>query len=110
LRKLRAVLVAAPPLLADLIRQVLTSRLGALIVAEIGDSDAAADILLDLAPDIVIIGPGGAAGPLAAAEVRRMLPNALVLALSADLLQVLGPGEGDVNELTPESLAERLRR
>jgi hypothetical protein len=49
LRKLRAVLVAAPPLLADLIRQVLTSRLGALIIAEVADTDRAAETLLDLA-------------------------------------------------------------
>ena len=102
-------LVAAPPLLADLIRQVLTSRLGALIIAEVADTDRAAETLLDFAPDIVIIGPIGEAWRLNAAEVRRMLPDALVLALSADLLRVLGPGESDVSELTPESLAERLR-
>jgi hypothetical protein len=35
-----------------------------------------------------------------------MLPRATVLALSADLTQLLGPGEDDVYELTLETLVD----
>lgn len=108
--ELRAVLVTVPPLLADLTRRVLTGRVGLSIVAEIADPQIAALSLRDLAPDVVIIGPAADHEPLSAALVRSMLPHARVLALSADLTQLLGPGQDDVDEFTPETLADRLRR
>lgn len=106
----RAVLVTVPPLLADLIRHVLTSRARMSIIAEIADPETAAKRLRHLAPDVVIIGPAATARTLDAARVRSMLPRVRVLTLSADLTQLLGPGEDDVNEFTPATLAECLRR
>jgi hypothetical protein len=108
--ELRAVLVAVPPLLADLTRHVLTSRLGLSIIADIADLETAAEHLRDLAPDVVIVGPAANTRGLNAAQVRLMLPHAQVLALSADFSQVLGPGEADVSEFTPQNLADCLRR
>jgi hypothetical protein len=108
--ELRAVLVTVPPLLADLTRHVLTSRLGLSIIAEIPDPETAAERLRYLAPDIVIIGPAANTRRFNAARVRLMLPHARVLALSADFSQVLGPGEADVSEFTPQNLADCLRR
>jgi DNA-binding NarL/FixJ family response regulator len=108
--ELRAVLVTVPPMLADLIRHVLTSRVGLSIISEIAAPEAAAESLRDLAPDLVIIGPSTDASPLSAAVVRNMLPHARVLTLSADLSRVFGPGEDDVAEFTPDTLAECLRR
>jgi DNA-binding NarL/FixJ family response regulator len=108
--ELRAVLVTVPPLLADLTRRVLTSRVGLSIIAEFADPEIAILRLGDLAPDVVIIGLAANAPSLSAALVRSMLPQARVLALSADLTRLLGPGKDDVSELTPETLADRLRR
>jgi hypothetical protein len=108
--QLRAVLVMVPPLLADLIRQVVASRAENLGVALsiIGEFDDSRDIdaRLDLlAPDLVIFGTevaASSAAPAAAAPERRLLT------LSSDLAWVLGPNEGDVVPLTPDSLAHLL--
>jgi len=98
-----------PHLLADLIRHVLTGRGGLGIVAELADPESACKRLRELAPDVVIVGPAGAAQPLNAALIRAMLPHAQVLALSPDLTQLLGPDEGDIGEFTPDTLADCLR-
>jgi hypothetical protein len=108
--KLRAVLVTVPPLLADLIRHVLISRVGVSIIAEIADPETATERLRALGPDVVIIGPAASGYSLDSALVRLMLPGARVLTLSADLNQLFGPGEADVNDFTPQTLADCLRR
>jgi DNA-binding NarL/FixJ family response regulator len=108
--ELRAVLVTAPPLLADLIRGVLAGRVGLSVVAEIADPKIAAVRLRDLAPDVVIIGPAANAPAFDAALVRALLPQARVFALSADLTRLFGPGQDDDSEFTPDTLADRLRR
>lgn len=107
MRGLRAVLVTVPPLLADLIRHVLTGRAEVSIVAELSDPASAGVQLGGLSPDIVIIGPGGVP-PIDPAQVRAMLPGARVLVLSEDLTQLLGPGDDDIDALTPDTLAARL--
>ena len=109
MRRLQAVLVTVPPLLADLIRHVLTSRAALLIVTELTDADSAYAQLPTLAPDVVIIGPAVGAQQVDAAIVRAMLPQARVLALSTDLTQLLGPGADDIDALTPDTLAARLQ-
>lgn len=105
----RAVVVMVPHLLADLIRHVLTSRVGLCIVAELADPESACERLRELAPDVVIAGPDDTARPLNVALIRVMLPRARVLALSADLTRLLGPDEGDIDEFTPDTLVDRLR-
>jgi DNA-binding NarL/FixJ family response regulator len=107
---LRAVLVTVPHLLADLIRHVLTSRAALCVVAELADPEGGIESLAKLAPDVVIIGLTGNAQPLDTAAVRTLLPQATVLVLSADLTQLMGPGEDDVVEFTPDALADRLSR
>jgi DNA-binding NarL/FixJ family response regulator len=103
--------VTVPPLLADLARHVLTSRADLTIIAEIGDSEIAVNRLRDLAPDVVIIGQAAhAAEIIETGLVRSMFPHARVLTLSADLTQLFGPGEDDVNEFTIETLTDCLRR
>lgn len=107
---LRAVLVTVPHLVADLIRHGLSSRVGLCIVAELTDAESAIESLGALAPDVVIIGIRATAPPLDAASVRTLLPQATVLALSSDLTRLIGPGENDIVELTPDTLADRLSR
>ncbi len=107
MRRLRAVLVTAPPLLADLIRHVLTGRAALTIVAELTDAATADAQLGTLSPDVVIIGPGGVP-PVDPARVRATLPGARVLVLSEDLTQLRGPGDDDIDAFTPDTLAARL--
>jgi hypothetical protein len=99
-----------PPLLADLTRHVLASRVGLSVVAEINDPAIAAARLLELAPDVVIIGTAAVARQPNPAQVRLLLPRARVLAVSSDLAQLFGPGDDDVNEFTPDVLVQCLRR
>jgi hypothetical protein len=109
-RELRAVLVGVPPLLADLISRVATSRLAEYdvrlsILAEIGDVASAGGRLAELAPDLAIVGQ---------AETSR-LPTELsarsipLVVLSADLSHIVGPGPAEISPLTPESLVAALR-
>jgi hypothetical protein len=108
LRKLRALLVGAPPLLTDLIRQVAATRLAQAgvelsIVAEVGDLAAAGhlgDPNRATVPDLIIVGQVTA---LPSLEVK-----APVLGLSIDLAHIFGPGPDDVAALTPESLTAKL--
>ena len=104
--KLRTVLVIAPPLLADLIRRVLTGRVAVSILPEITDPTDIGGHLRELAPDIIIVGPVGTASSLVAASVPS---HTRVLSLSADLTHILGPNPGDIAPFTPETLAVRLR-
>jgi len=106
----RAVLVTVPPLLADLIRHVLMSRIEASgfalsIVAEICDLTNIGERLRALDPDVVIVGPVGTVSPM---DAIVLLPRARVLTLSADLTHILGPGAGEIAPFTPDTLAERL--
>jgi DNA-binding NarL/FixJ family response regulator len=95
-------------LLIDVIQTVLSSRLGMAIVAEIDEIERVPADLPNIAPDVVIVGPAADSGQLNAL-VRTLLPSARVLTVSADLLQLLGPGEDDVTELTLGNLTQRLR-
>jgi chemotaxis response regulator CheB len=111
--RLRAVLVRVPPLVGDLIRHVLIARSDLLVVAELTDMRRAGRRLRDLAPDVVIIGPAPIVAtqpghPLSAGRVRSILPQACVVVLSADLSRLFGPGDGEVYELTAETLANCL--
>ena len=110
MRRFRAVLVTVPPLLSDLIRHVLTSRAALVIVAELTDRPSAYAPLWALAPDVIIIGPAGGTPPVDAALPHAMLPGACVLALSADLTRLLGPGEDDIEAFTPNTLVACLSR
>jgi hypothetical protein len=104
--ELRTVLVIAPPLLADLIRRVLTDRVTVSILPEIADPTDIGGRLRELAPDIVIVGPVGAASSLVAESAPS---HTRVLFLSADLTHILGPNPGDIAPFAPETLAARLR-
>jgi hypothetical protein len=97
-----------PPLLADLTRHALANRVGLSIIAEINDPAIAAVRLGELAPDVVIIGPSAIGRQLDRAQIRLLLPRAHVLAVSADLARVFGPGEHDVSELTADALVRCL--
>jgi hypothetical protein len=79
------------------------------VVAKIADIEAAPDVLARLAPDVVVIGPDADPRRRGMGPIRRRLPAARILGLSADLRQLLGPGDDDVAELTIETLVRRLR-
>jgi hypothetical protein len=104
--ELRTVLVIAAPLLADLVRRVLTGRVSASVIVEIASPADASERLRELDPDVVIIGPVSAARPLAAAAAAA---HARVLSLSSDLSHILGPDADDIAPFTPDALANRLR-
>jgi hypothetical protein len=106
---LRVAFVRAPPLLIDVIQTALLNQLGMAIVAEIAEINTAQGVLAELTPDVVIVGPSDNFRRLSAL-FRPLLPSARVLAISADLLQLAGPGDDDVAEFTLENLAQRLRR
>jgi hypothetical protein len=96
-------------LLIDVIQTALSDQPAMATVAEITEIDTAQGVLAKLAPDVVIVGPSDNFRQFSAL-FRPLLPSARVLAISADLLQLAGPGDEDVAEFTLENLAQRLRQ
>ena len=109
--EIRAVLGMVPPLLADMIRQVVAARaanLGAAlhIVAEIDDFTNIGARLDAHRPHLMILGPCATAlTPSIRAQIY-LRTELRVLTLSSDLAQVLGPNVADCAPLTPDSLAQ----
>ena len=101
-------MVVVPPLLADLIRHGLGSRVKGASVTELPDAQAAHAHLRAFGADVVIVGP---AAPLAeAALIRTLLPDAQVLTVSPDLSQLVDLDAAEPAAFTPDALADRLRR
>jgi hypothetical protein len=100
--KVRTVLVIAPPLLADLIRRVLTDRVDKSVKVEVASPAETSRRLSEVDPDVVIKGPARAISSFVAP------PRVRVLSLSADLGDILGPNADDIIEFTPDALVTRL--
>ena len=101
-------MVVVPPLLADLIRHGLSSRVKGATVAELPDVQTAYAHLREIGADVVIIGP---AAPAAEATlIRSVLPDAQVLTVSPDLSQLVDLDGNEPAAFTPDALADRLRR
>ena len=101
-------MVAVPPLLADLIRQGLRSRVGPVTVTELAEPQHAFARLRETGADVVIVGPS--AQPAHATLMQTILPHAQVLTVSPDLSLLVDLDTGEDEAFTPDALAERLRR
>jgi hypothetical protein len=104
----RIAMVVVPPLLADLIRHGLSSRVIGATIAELPDVQTACTQLREAGADVVIVGP---AAPVAGARlIRTVLPDAQVLTVSPDLSQLVDLDAAEPAAFTPDALADRLRR
>ena len=101
-------MVVVPPLLADLIRHGLDSRVADVTVTELFDLQDACARLREMGADVVIVGPSAPAAD--ATLIQGLLPGAQVLAVSADLSQLVDLDTGKPAAFTPDTLADRLRR
>jgi len=101
-------MVVVPPLLADLIRHGLASRIDAVTVTEFSDLQHACTRLREIGADVVIVGPS--APQADTALIHRIVPRAQVLTISADLSQLVDLDTGEPAAFTPDTLADRLRR
>jgi hypothetical protein len=100
--EVRIVLVIAPPLLADLIKRVLTDGVDKSVKVEVAAPAEASRRLSEVGPDVVI------KGLVRATSSFVVPPSARVLSLSADLGHILGPNADDIVEFTPDALVARL--
>jgi hypothetical protein len=105
---LRIAMVVVPPLLADLIRHGLDSRVADVTVTELSDLQHAYARLREIGADVVIVGPSAPAAD--ATLIQGILPRAQVLAVSPDLSQLVDLDTGEPAAFTPDTLADRLRR
>lgn len=121
--ELRIILVMGPPLLADLIRHVVTAKFQArsiaaevqtgprgahvayAVTAEVCDIKQLRERVAEVDPHVIILGATAAAA-LGSNLVQASGPR--VLSLSADLAQIRGPAEAEVNPLTPDRVADLL--
>jgi hypothetical protein len=101
-------MVVVPPLLADLIRHGLRSRVKGVIVIELPDLQTAYTYLRESGADVVIVGPSALAAE--ATLIRAVLPGARVLTVSPDLSQLVDLDADEPAAFTPDALADRLRR
>lgn len=97
---LRILLIEMPPLLRDLVSRALESRAGFEI--HVLDAQRAPAF----APDVLILGPGARAETQN--RLKKTYPKARVLAFTADLARLRGPGAHEECELTLDSLIERV--
>lgn len=101
--RLRAVAVAIPPLLVDIIRHVLSSRTQFDLVAEIPASPRLIEQLQALHPDLVMIGETSTERLRTSATVAALLEEPSVVTVSRDGRFMLVAGEK--RELTADALA-----
>jgi hypothetical protein len=99
-------MIMVPRLLADLVRQGLSSRVGGATVSEVADLQHAR--LREINPNIVII--GSSARSADTALIRTVLPHARLLTVSSDLSRLIDLDSGENEALTSDALAARLRR
>jgi len=105
--RLRAVAVAMPPLLVDIIRHVLTRRTQFDLVAEIPASPRLIERLQALDPDLVMIGETNAESLRSNSAVVTPLQRAKVITVSRDGRCILM--DGNNCELTADTLADLLQ-
>jgi len=99
--------VALPPLLADFIRRVLTSRTNVERVVEMAVSPQLIERLEALDPGLVLIRETSADSSLTIATVAAVLKRARVVMLSRDGRFIREAGEQ--SELTADALVGLLR-
>jgi chemotaxis response regulator CheB len=104
--RLRAVAVGMSPLLADIVRHVLTSRSQIEIVAELAASPSLIERLQALAPDLVMISETTVESVPTGATIAAALKHARVVTLSRDGRFIMEAGEE--RELTADTLASLL--
>lgn len=111
--RITAVIVSMPPLLADIIRQVLTARAPIEVVAEIGSRSELAQRLRVLNPDLVLIGLERGETDRLCRSLLGDLPSATVIAVSNDArsayVHEMRPTRVVKNDVSPASLADFLR-
>jgi hypothetical protein len=101
-------MVGVHALLADIIRHGLESRIGAVTVTNLAGLQNAEMRLREVDPDVVIVGP--TAQRTDTSLIRKILPYAQVLSVSADLALLVDFDTGEQVAFTPDTLAEHLRR
>jgi hypothetical protein len=103
--ELRVVLVLVPPLLADLLRQVLATRgWNVRTLGEFGNPRSVGKELAKLSPHVVLLG-----SPDSELLVSDALPpDVRILSLSADLTQLLGPRPGERTAFTADNLVNLM--
>ena len=82
LSKRRAVFVTMPPLLSDIVRELLSEKADLHVVDQIGDREMLTERLPKLQPDLVVIGLRNGEGDDIGRLVLQVVPNGKVLAIS----------------------------
>jgi hypothetical protein len=103
---LRAASVGIPPLLADIIRKALTSRVDVDVMVEIAMSPHLIEHLKAFDPDVVVIACGPDGDTNLATKVAAALMHAKVIIVSEDARYILNAG--DECEFTADALADLL--
>lgn len=80
----RAVFVTIPPLLSDIITEVVREDVRLNVVAQFSERDAFSQHLPALAPDLVLIGLRNGETDEIGASVANLIPTAKVLVLSSN--------------------------
>ena len=110
--RIRAVTVTTPAMLSDLIAKLAPMHLD--IVAELGDRRNLLGNLLQLRPDLVVIGLATMETDASVRALHEALPNTKFLALSADGRRVFGYSgavrQVELADASPQVLIDFLRR
>jgi len=112
LRERRAVFVTVPPLLSDILSEVVCRQGRLSLIAQFGDQTALRDRLPALAPDLVVIGVGAGEVDDVGRTVLGLVPSAKVLVISDDgrhaFLHEMRPHRKVLLDFSPASLMAAL--
>lgn len=109
----RVAIVTIPPLLADILREVLAGQVAIEIVAELGRRPRLEQRLRAKRPDFVLIGLRPGESDTIARRLLTVLPCAKIIAFSGDIKRVwvhqMRPDRSELHDFSREALIALLK-
>jgi chemotaxis response regulator CheB len=109
----RVAIVTIRPLLADILREILTGQMAIEIVAQIGRRTRLEQRLRDAHPDLVLIGLRRGESDAIAQGILTALPGAKIIAFSSDLhcvwVHQMRPHRTELHDFSKEALIGLLK-
>ena len=81
---IRTVMIAIPPILRDIVVELMVQRVTLEIVGEFDAHDELSERLQRLGPDLVLISLRGGGGDDIGAELAKLLPSARIIVFASD--------------------------
>jgi DNA-binding NarL/FixJ family response regulator len=110
---IRVVLATLPPLLGDIVRQLLTGHVDLEVIAEVASAGEMRDVLRRAGADVVVAGATSADGRVPPIDVLREHPGLRLIVIAGDArvakVYELRPHETAIADISPSELLHVIR-